>query len=158
MKISILALVLFFFTFEIYAQTDSTTIKLQQYKKMFNDSLISFEEYEVLKKNLLGIQPKQPPVVYIQKEERRMSKEQIARLKDVGSAKLAAAVGLIILGGAVTTGYVLASNKGVLNKTTRLVLPLIAGLSFTGTIPLFIVGGIQVGKANRERQRLLSSP
>jgi hypothetical protein len=42
-----------------YSQTDSTSIKLEQYKEMFSKGLITATEYEALKGKLLGLPEKQ---------------------------------------------------------------------------------------------------
>lgn len=63
------------------AQTDSTEIKLNQFKDLFMKGLITAPEYEALKQKTLGIQSQPPSVVIV--------KQEIKPLPQIDSAQAA---------------------------------------------------------------------
>jgi len=98
----------------VTAQTDSTEIKLQHYKDLFIKGLISSQEYETLKGQVLGLPKSQPTTIIVQQQKPKpeIDSVQAKHLKNKYTGNIAAGVGGIVLGvGLITGGAIYYENR-----------------------------------------------
>jgi hypothetical protein len=153
-------LVLLFLFASGYSQTDSTNIKLNRIKQLFIDGTINEQEYKEMRANVLGIHttpPAQPQTIYIQPMNLKAEEEHA---RNAGGGCLASAI-LLSMGGSalviVSHASVVAQTKqyGYVSDTKSVEGTLVAGsLLFSVAFPLWIAGGVEMGKANRYKREM----
>ena len=112
----------------LFAQIDSTDIKLQHYKDLFVKGLISSQEYETLKQQALGIKITPAPVqaATVQQPRPHIDSIQLAKMRNAYTGNIVAGTVGIFLGvGCIAGGAIYHKN----NYTKA------AGSSVDGSIP-----------------------
>ena len=171
MKWLLLPLFAFAFFFAQAQNTDSLAIKLNHVKQLFIDGTITQQEYQALREKILDIKPTQPvpQSIVIQQAPANTTptKQQITNMtmaeinaRNAGRPCLAFAA-LLTFAGTVTLSASIAIAKqeaikgGYIYNAQQLGGGVIAGIVLMcASSPLWIAGGVEIGKANDYRRRL----
>ncbi|MCW5907302.1 MAG: hypothetical protein KIS94_05550 [Chitinophagales bacterium] len=173
-----LTLAMALFAIQIFAQTDSTEIKLSQYKKWLDMGLIDKPEYDVLKNKLLKkelsdepvMPPKAPPKSetktdnsdsfedYATARIRKIDTMPLPALKERATLKLIA--GSIFMAGSIAAGVTTINLINTNHKISATIsIGIVSGFSLATSIVLLATGGIDYSLyKTRKKSTITFSP
>ncbi len=141
---------------------DSTEIKLSHVKELFIKNLITAQEYEQMRQQILGIQPQKPQPIVIQQAPKQLPKAdsmQLDRLWVLGNGNCVGGTVLLLLSTGCWVAGAVIINKNLARGTfspLEVALPILSAVTFIPGVCLIVEGSRQMHRYHQYRPKELA--